>query len=161
MITDLNDYFEVNPNFDIFDPFGMKRLKQAASDFDNYRFEKNRQIESYRKTLDRQAKMLRSMVAENERLQNEKVTLEDQLENYIQKITELNKRTAIAEAAKLNSAKNLEEAIEENESMKIRLREALADYDELSEVHEKLCEIIQKERPDILIDSIESKRSVD
>lgn len=160
MITDLNDYFEVNPNFDIFDPFGTKRLKQAAVDFDNYRYEKNRQIESYRKTLERQGKMLGSMVEENERLLNEKVLLEDELENYIQKVSELNKRTAIAEAAKLNSAKNLEEVTEENQSLKNRLQNSLADYEELSEIHEKLCEIIQKERPDILLDSIESKRSV-
>ena len=159
MITDLNDYFEVNTNFDIFDPFGLKRLKQAASDFDNYRYEKNRQIESYRKTLERQGEMLRSMVDENERLQSEKAELEDKVENYIQKISELSKRTAIAEAAKLNSAKNLGEVADENESLKIRLRESLADYDELSEVHEKLCAIIQKERPDILLDSIEAKKS--
>lgn len=160
MITDLIDYFEVNSSFNIFDPFGMKRLKQAASDFDNYRYEKNKQIESYRKTLEYQAKMLRMMASENEKLQNEKHSLEDRVESYVHKIAELNKRTAIAEAAKLNSAKNLEEITEENESLKTRLHGSIAEYEELSEVHEKLCEIIQKERPDILLDSVYSKRSV-
>lgn len=159
MITDVNDYFEVNSRFDIFDPFGIGRLREAEFKFDNYRFEKNRQIENYKKTVERQAQIIRTLTMELEKTKSSNMELIKKFDQVNEQNSEYVKHIAILESAKVNSTKALEQTIEQNILLKMQLQSSRTDYEELSEVHEKLCEIIQKERPDILLDSVYSNKS--
>ena len=157
MITEWGDYYEVDTGFDIFDLFGKARLKDAADKYDDLRFTKNKQINDQKRTIDRQAKMLRDAYAKIEELEK---TIKDKdliINDISEDLRNERNKNLFAESAKISCTKAAERLSTQNTDLRIALNRTRLNYDELSETHEKLLGIIRKERPDISLDEIERK----
>lgn len=157
MITEWGDYYEVDTGFDIFDLFGKARLKDAADKYDDLRFTKNKQINDQKRTIDRQAKMLRDAYAKIKELE-ETIKGKDLVINDISEdLRNERNKNLFAESAKVSCVKAAENLSNQNTSLKYALNKTRLNYDELSKTHEKLLDVIKKERPDISLDEIERK----
>ena len=157
MITEWGDYYEVDTGFDIFDLFGKARLKDAATKYDDLRFTKNKQINDQKRTIDRQAKMLRDAYEKIEELENAIKDRDATINDISEDLRNERNKNLFAESAKISCTKAAERLSTQNTDLRIALNQTRLNYDELSETHEKLLGIIRKERPDISLDEIERK----
>ena len=155
MITEWGDYYEVDTGFDIFDLFGKARLKDAATKYDDLRFMKNKQINDQKRTIDRQAKMLRDAYEKIEELENAIKDRDATINDISEDLRNERNKNLFAESAKISCTKAAERLSTQNTDLRIALNQTRLNYDELSETHEKLLGIIRKERPDISLDEIE------
>ena len=157
MITEWGDYYEVDTGFDIFDLFGKARLKDAATKYDDLRFIKNKQINDQKRTIDRQAKMLRDAYEKIEELENAIKDRDATINDISEDLRNERNKNLFAESAKISCTKAAERLSTQNTDLRIALNQTRLNYDELSETHEKLLGIIRKERPDISLDELERK----
>lgn len=157
MITEWGDYYEVDTGFDIFDLFGKARLKDAATKYDDLRFTKNKQINDQKRTIDRQAKMLRDAYEKIEELENAIKDRDATINDISEDLRNERNKNLFAESAKISCTKAAERLSTQNTDLRIALNQTRLNYDELSETHEKLLGIIRKERPDISLDELERK----
>ena len=157
MITEWGDYYEVDTGFDIFDLFGKARLKDAATKYDDLRFMKNKQINDQKRTIDRQAKMLRDAYEKIEELENAIKDRDATINDISEDLRNERNKNLFAESAKISCTKAAERLSTQNTDLRIALNQTRLNYDELSETHEKLLGIIRKERPDISLDELERK----
>lgn len=157
MITEWGDYYEVDTGFDIFDLFGKTRLKDAATKYDDLRFTKNKQINDQKRTIDRQAKMLRDAYEKIEELENAIKDRDATINDISEDLRNERNKNLFAESAKISCTKAAERLSTQNTDLRIALNQTRLNYDELSETHEKLLGIIRKERPDISLDELERK----
>ena len=157
MITEWGDYYEVDTGFDIFDLFGKARLKDAATKYDDLRFTKNKQINDQKRTIDRQAKMLRDAYEKIEELENTIKDRDATINDISEDLRNERNKNLFAESAKISCTKAAERLSTQNTDLRIALNQTRLNYDELSETHEKLLGIIRKERPDISLDELERK----
>lgn len=159
MITEWGDYYEVDAGFDIFDLFGKARLKDAADKYDDLRFTKNKQINDQKRTIERQGKMLTDAYSKIEELEKT-IESKDQIINDISEdLRNERSKNLFAESAKVSCVKAAENLSMQNTNLKYALNKSRLDYDELSKTHERLLDVIKKERPDISLDELERKVS--
>ena len=125
MITSSAENAKIKVGFDLFDPFGTQRLREAYDIFDQLRFEKNRELNMYRDTVKRQGEMLSDYANRNKKLTDELIRLKNDYDDL----------------------KNLDKLSSELKAVK-------QDYRELSRQYDKIVGILREQCPNISVDDI-------
>lgn len=146
MITDVNDYFEINMGLDIFDLFRKRRLQEAVDKVDAVRFEKNQVIKKKEELINMQRNSIRVLAQDltEERAKNEE--LEKEVAMLKAALNKERKAVTMAESIKYNSTKAVEKLSTENTELRVKLNQALRDYHDLADTHDKLCDDIRSGR---------------
>lgn len=158
MITDLSDFFELDIGFNIFDLFGKHRMQEALDQYDTLRFVKNQKIAELDKTIRRQGQMLRDAYAKIEELKQENKNKDALIDEFSKTLEEERHKNLFAESSKATSMKAAEKLSMQNTELRVALNKSRLDYEDLAETHERLLDVIKRERPDILLDDVEKDR---
>lgn len=147
MDRDLDRRIRRYARFDITDFFGKSRIRKLMYEYDQLKWVYQKEVENDSEIINRQAEAVTAMV--------EKLTAAEKEIEYLRAyIRESDSAKCSMQKNRMESDKRASKLADENDELKTELAKLNAEHHELANLHEKLLELIKKERPDIDLDSI-------
>lgn len=147
MDQDLDRRIRRHTRFDITDIFGKGRIRKLMYEYDNLKWTYQKEVEHDSEIINGQAAAVTAVV--------EKLTAAEKEIEYLKAyIRESDSAKQNMQKNRMDAERRVSKLADENDELKTELAKLNAEHHDLINLHEKLLELIKKERPDIDLDSI-------